>query len=204
MNLRVNFLYFFLIFFFFSIIYVLILCFFINDLKLIIAYFSISHIALVILILFLNRFFSLNFRIIIILAHSISSPILFFFSIILYKNFRSRIIIKISRIFNIKNLYSWLFFIFLIFNISVPPSLNFFREILIFIFCLKYYFVSFISIIILILFSGLISIFLILKLILIKEKIFSSYIIRLEINLTMIFFIFFLFAFILLIFLKNF
>lgn len=90
---------FFFSFLLISSIYILILCFFLNDIKLIIAYFSISHIGLVLISFFLINYSRNNSITIIIISHSISSPLIFLFISILYLDFSSRIINKIRRIF---------------------------------------------------------------------------------------------------------
>lgn len=77
---------------------------------------------------------------------------------------------KIRRIFIQNKLTSWFLFLILILNISLPPSLNFFREILIFSQSLKFNFYLIYFILILFLISGLISIILILKMFINKEK----------------------------------
>jgi len=87
-------------FFFISRAILIFFCLFLNDIKIVIAYFSISHIRMVVLRIFINYFNNLNFCIIIIISHSISSSILFIFNHIFYENFSSRIINKISSIFN--------------------------------------------------------------------------------------------------------
>lgn len=96
---------FILFFFLISNIYILILCYFLNDFKIIIAYFSVSHISLVLISFFLKYDFR-NIRIILIMiAHSISSPLLFFFNNFLYLNYSSRILNKLRSIFIQRKLF---------------------------------------------------------------------------------------------------
>jgi NADH:ubiquinone oxidoreductase subunit 4 (subunit M) len=130
---------------------------------------------MVVLRIFINYFNNLNFCIIIIISHSISSSILFIFNHIFYENFSSRIINKISSIFNFLTFTPWVFFILLLINISIPPRLNFFSEIFILKNILKFnlYFILLFAINFIL--RGIVSILLISKVIIIKENILNCY-----------------------------
>ena len=174
-----------------------------NDLKLIIAYFSVSHISLILISFFLmnkHRNYSI---IIIILSHSISSPLLFFFVSILYLDFSSRIINKIGRIFFKNKIFIWLLFLTLLLNISLPPTINFFREIYIFFMILNFNFILFWLILFLILISGLISIFIIIKILGFKENN-INYNFSINFSFSLIYFMILFLILIIIINLKNF
>lgn len=185
----------FILFLIISRIYILILCFILNDLKTIFAYFSVTHIMLFIISLTIINLFSLKFCFIIIISHSISSRIIFFFFIILYKNYSSRILNKLRRIFSSNNLFSWTLYLLLLINISIPPTFNFFREILILFLSLKYSFKLFLLFSIFIRISGVISIIIVIKTIISKEIIVNFYFKFINLGDYLIFLILFIFHF---------
>lgn len=102
-----------------------------KDLKSLIAYSSVAHIGLVLARLLTITNIGLNGAIIIIIGHGLSSSALFFLVNLIYSKHHSRNIISFKGLFHIfPNLTFW-WFIFISINISAPPSINFFSEILI-------------------------------------------------------------------------
>lgn len=151
-------------------IYIYMICIFCTDLKLTVAFFSIAHIAIIVSRLIIEFSISLKTCILIIISHTISSSALFLLIFIFYSIFSSRILVNRSRMVFMSNMSIWIFYYFLCLNISIPPSLNFFREI---------YFISIISkirsfiifiIILMVIFRGAISVLIIIKSLFMKEE----------------------------------
>lgn len=104
-----------------------------KDLKSLIAYSSVAHIGIILARLFTISSFGLKGAIIIIIAHGLSSSALFFLVNLIYSKFHTRNIISFKGLINIFPNLSFWWFIFLAINISAPPTINIFRELLIFI-----------------------------------------------------------------------
>ena len=104
------------------------ICLFTADVKIIIALSSVSHMTF--LILGLSRLFVDRIKggLLIIISHGFSSSLIFYFFNCLYQRVLTR------RIFISKSLNSYVYLNFLIIvcviNFGVPPSINFFREII--------------------------------------------------------------------------
>jgi len=103
-------------------------CIQILDLKILIAFSSVSHISFAIIRTMSLNYIRLKRSILMYIGHRIISPIMFYFSYILYNNFKTRLINNIKRIRKIKNL----FLLRLLINLRLPPFINFFSEIYIF------------------------------------------------------------------------
>ena len=99
-----------------------------RDLKIIVAYSSICHIRLIAAIGYLNslnRFFT---RLTIILAHGIVSSGLFFCVGVLFYHSNSRIKFFNRGLLSLRGLFSANWIVLLLFNLGVPPLLNFWIE----------------------------------------------------------------------------
>jgi len=102
-----------------------------KDIKALIAYSSVAHIGLVIARIFSLKNIRLSATIIIILGHGLSSSALFLLITIIYINHHTRNILSFKGIINSSpNIIFW-WFLFISVNISAPPTINFFREIII-------------------------------------------------------------------------
>lgn len=101
-----------------------------NDIKRIIAYSSIRHMGLVVFSLNNINRMGLKPFLIIIISHAFCSSGLFY-TVGAYQEKKNRRQIKTNRGLNINILFFILFFILLISNFSMPPSINFLGELLI-------------------------------------------------------------------------
>lgn len=111
---------------------------FIIDLKIIFAYSSIIHINGIILITLRNNFSTEIIFSIIIISHAICSSLIFYMIGIIYEfSFSRRIIINKNIIINNIIIFVTIFFIIFA-NIAIPPIMNFFSEIYIYISILNY------------------------------------------------------------------
>ena len=107
------------------------LCLTIVDLKRLIAYSSIVHMALVILGVLSQRFIGYLGALLAMVAHGVSSPILFLLANVNYSALKSRNILLQKRIATRNPVLRLMWFLFLSANIAAPPRLNLLREILI-------------------------------------------------------------------------
>ena len=98
------------------------------DLKKIIAYSSVAHMNFVILGLISNNIEGLNGSVFLMLAHGIVSSALFICVGVLYDRYHSRLISYYGNIVNFMPLYSTIFFLFILANISFPGTCNFIGE----------------------------------------------------------------------------
>nr|YP_010262108.1 NADH dehydrogenase subunit 4 [Intoshia linei]UIB41611.1 NADH dehydrogenase subunit 4 [Intoshia linei] len=111
-------------------IYSTILCISMNDLKKIIAYSSISHMSFS-LIVFLNmKFIGMLGMMILMISHGILSPSLFFLINPIMKMFGNRNTNLLSNMHMKSLLMFVLMSMMFLMNMSIPPSLNFFSEVL--------------------------------------------------------------------------
>lgn len=100
------------------------------DLKSLIAYSSVGHIALLIARVLLLSRWGFNGRVLIIIAHGLCSSALFFLAFITYQTSQTRsLFITKGLVSLIPNLSIW-WFLFCIFNIAAPPSINLISEII--------------------------------------------------------------------------
>lgn len=102
------------------------------DLKRIIAYSSIAHMNISILGLFTLNIYSIIGSIFLMISHGIISAALFFTIGILYDRYKTRLIKYYSGIVQIMPLFSVLYFLLILGNISFPGTCNFIGEVLIF------------------------------------------------------------------------
>lgn len=121
-------------------------CLILRDLKIIIAVSSVRHMGLASLRLMNLSNHGLMGSMLILISHGFLSPALFFIVNCFYERLLSRSIIFSKRVFSFY--ISFILLVFLVANFCFPPSLNFFREIFIFIaasswrfFCLFFIFV---------------------------------------------------------------
>jgi len=121
-----------------GIVVVGLLCCRLNDLKSLIAYSSVAHMAVILGGIITYRHLGIVGGLILILAHGLCSSGLFCLVNLFYERFMSRRIFLIKGVgcfYGIMGLY---FFILLVGNISGPPSLNYFSEILLLYSLLRY------------------------------------------------------------------
>ena len=102
-----------------------------HDLKSLIAYSSVSHIGLLICGLITSTKIGVYGRVIIIIAHGLTSSALFILANINYDLISSRRVLLSKNVLTLIPILSLWWFIFRIINISAPPSINLIREILI-------------------------------------------------------------------------
>lgn len=104
-----------------------------KDLKALIAYSSVAHIGLILARLFTITIIGKKGAIIIIISHGLSSSALFLLVNLIYYKFHTRNIIIFKGIISFfPNITFW-WFIFTAVNISAPPTINIFREVIIYI-----------------------------------------------------------------------
>jgi NADH-quinone oxidoreductase subunit M len=103
-----------------------------SDLKRIIAYSSVAHMNLIVLGLFSLSHQGIDGAIYLMISHGIVSSALFFCIGILYDRFHTRLLVKFSGLVEIMPIFSVLFFIFTLANMSFPGTANFVGEFLIF------------------------------------------------------------------------
>ena len=102
------------------------------DIKRIIAYASIGHMNICILGLFSLEIHSIAGSILLMIAHGLASAGLFFTIGILYNRFHTKNIKYFNGVVQIMPLFSVFFFFFIVSNFSLPGTLNFVGEFLIF------------------------------------------------------------------------
>ena len=103
-----------------------------TDLKALIAYSSVRHIAILLGGTLTSSSWGWIGIIILIIAHGLTSSALFYIINILYLSFNTRRIFLIKGMLIIFPIFSFWWLIINIFNIRIPPSINFLREIIIF------------------------------------------------------------------------
>lgn len=102
------------------------------DIKRIIAYSSISHMNIAIIGIMTCSPLSLSGSLLLMFGHGIVSGGLFFLIGILYDRFKTKLIFYYSGIFQCMPLFSIVFFLFILGNISMPGTCNFLGESFIF------------------------------------------------------------------------
>ena len=101
------------------------------DLKALVAYSSISHMAVVILGIFSNTIQGIEGAILLSIAHGFVSPALFIcVGGILYNRYHTRILLYYRGMALFMPVFTVLFFLFILFNMGVPLSLNWVGEFL--------------------------------------------------------------------------
>jgi NADH-ubiquinone oxidoreductase chain 4 len=121
-----------------GIILIRFICCRLNDIKALVAYSSVAHIALVISRILGYYSIGIIGSLIIIVGHGISSSGLFCILNIIYEKTSSRRIYLNKGILRIIPLFSFIFFILCISNISAPPTLNLLAELIILIRVIKF------------------------------------------------------------------
>ena len=96
-----------------------------TDLKKFIAYTSIAHMSLVAVALFSCSLFSFIGGNSLLYVHALTSSALFILVTFLYDSFHTRLIFYFRGISNSLPIFSILFFLFILSNIALPPTLNF-------------------------------------------------------------------------------
>uniref|UniRef100_A0AAU6QE24 NADH-ubiquinone oxidoreductase chain 4 n=1 Tax=Laelaps nuttalli TaxID=2902835 RepID=A0AAU6QE24_9ACAR len=100
------------------------------DLKIMIAYSSVCHMSLIISGLFSGNFWGENGFILLMLSHGICSSGLFCLANMYYERFFSRNLLLLKGMSQIFPFLGFFWFILCSFNMSAPPSMNLFSEIL--------------------------------------------------------------------------
>jgi proton-translocating NADH-quinone oxidoreductase chain M len=103
-----------------------------TDMKKIIAYSSVSHLNFCMLGLFSGTTLGLEGSLFVMLSHGIVSSGLFICIGFLYERYKTRLLTYYSGIVHIMPLFSSLFFLFILSNLSFPGTSNFVGELLIF------------------------------------------------------------------------
>jgi NADH-ubiquinone oxidoreductase chain 4 len=133
------------------------ICFRQVDLRKIIAYISIMHIGIVISSVFSFLLYSLFSVFLILLAHGLTSSGLFYSLNCFYERLYSRsIFLAKGGSYILPSLFFW-FTIVISSNISLPPSFNFFSELILCFSVLHYHIINFIVLFILIFMGSLVS-----------------------------------------------
>nr|YP_010381626.1 NADH dehydrogenase subunit 4 [Symplanella brevicephala]UDL72001.1 NADH dehydrogenase subunit 4 [Symplanella brevicephala] len=109
-----------------------------SDLKMMIAYSSVCHMSLAIVGLFTLSTCGKLGSIIMMISHGFVSSGLFFLVGIVYSRFSSRSFFILKGMISILPSLSFFWFMFCIMNMSCPPSINLFSEVLIVISCLSW------------------------------------------------------------------
>nr|QJW34314.1 NADH dehydrogenase subunit 4 [Schoutedenia ralumensis] len=105
-------------------------CFFQSDLKVLIAYSSVVHMGLVIIGLLIFNMLSYSGSLILMVGHGLCSSGLFCLSNICYMRFKSRSMFLNKGLLNIFPFLSFWWFMLCSSNMSFPPSLNLFGELM--------------------------------------------------------------------------
>nr|YP_010381691.1 NADH dehydrogenase subunit 4 [Pseudosymplanella nigrifasciata]UDL72066.1 NADH dehydrogenase subunit 4 [Pseudosymplanella nigrifasciata] len=114
------------------------LCIIQSDLKMLIAYSSVCHMSLVIVGLFTMSMCGFFGSLCLMIGHGFVSSGLFFLVGIVYSRFSSRSFFVLKGLISILPSLSFFWFLFCLMNMSCPPSINLFSEILIVISCLSW------------------------------------------------------------------
>nr|YP_010381704.1 NADH dehydrogenase subunit 4 [Augilina triaina]UDL72079.1 NADH dehydrogenase subunit 4 [Augilina triaina] len=115
-----------------------IICLVQSDLKMLIAYSSVCHMSLVIIGLFTMSMCGVLGSLILMIGHGFVSSGLFFLVGIVYNRFSSRSFFILKGLIGLMPSLSLFWFMFCVMNMSCPPSINLFSEILIVISCLSW------------------------------------------------------------------
>lgn len=122
---------------FYGLLFIRILCYFVNDIKKLIAYSSIAHMTLGIHSLMSIKNLSHISLIMLIFSHGLVSPLLFKIVSIYSEIIGTRTIEVVKGVFEFKIFFIW--FLVVIGNISSPPRLNFVSEIILTIVVLSFH-----------------------------------------------------------------
>lgn len=101
-----------------------------TDIKVLIAYSSVRHLRIAIIAIFRKTSTQILRALIVLSAHGISSPGIFYRAYILYERTHSRSLLINLRTYSFIPLFSMWFFIVVIANIGTPPTFNFMGELL--------------------------------------------------------------------------
>lgn len=134
-------------------------CFRQVDLKKMIAYISIIHMGICISSLFSFYSFSILSVSLMIVAHGFSSSLMFYSLACFYERIHTRRIILVKGATVAMPLYFFFLCLVVFTNMSVPPSLNFFSELLLFFCMVGFYFYTFPFLLLLIFLSSLVSLY---------------------------------------------
>nr|YP_010381613.1 NADH dehydrogenase subunit 4 [Symplanella nigricans]UDL71988.1 NADH dehydrogenase subunit 4 [Symplanella nigricans] len=114
------------------------ICMIQSDLKMLIAYSSVCHMSLAIVGLFTMSNTGVLGSLVLMIGHGFVSSGLFYLVGIVYSRFMSRSLFILSGLISIFPSLSFFWFMFCVMNMSCPPSINLFSEILIVISCLSW------------------------------------------------------------------
>lgn len=99
-----------------------------TDLKRIIAYSSVGHMSLVVMAIYTNNIYSLDGSLYVMLSHGLISGALFFCVGYVYEKYKTRQLCYYSDIVQTMPVFSFIFFIFMLGNISFPGIFSFIGE----------------------------------------------------------------------------
>nr|YP_010693604.1 NADH dehydrogenase subunit 4 [Lynceus grossipedia]WCD23726.1 NADH dehydrogenase subunit 4 [Lynceus grossipedia] len=111
------------------------------DVKSLIAYSSVAHMKLMLMGVFLQCEWGILGAIYLMVAHGFVSSLMFYMANLLYSRFMSRNMMIMKGLMLVMPLFSLLWFMSLIFNMSAPPSLNLLSELMLMISLLSQSFV---------------------------------------------------------------
>jgi NADH-ubiquinone oxidoreductase chain 4 len=94
------------------------------DIKVLIAYSSVRHLSLAISAFFIKRHIVVLGGVLILLAHGVSSPGIFFGAHLMYLRRHSRNLLLNHRFLNLIPIFSFWWFLLCLSNIGAPPTLN--------------------------------------------------------------------------------
>nr|AUJ21378.1 NADH dehydrogenase subunit 4 [Tetragnatha macilenta] len=101
-----------------------------KDLKALIAYSSVAHMGVTLASIMILMKMSISGAIIMMIAHGVSSSALFFLVNMTYQKYHTRNIISMKSIYMINPNLSFWWFMFIMANLSAPPTLNLMGELL--------------------------------------------------------------------------
>nr|YP_009917569.1 NADH dehydrogenase subunit 4 [Manayunkia occidentalis]QLM00888.1 NADH dehydrogenase subunit 4 [Manayunkia occidentalis] len=101
-----------------------------SDFKSLIAYSSVGHMALLVAGVFSNTLWGWSGSLALMIAHGLCSPALFFLAYITYQTTQTRSLFLVKGLLSIMPILSLWWFMFSIFNMATPPSINLLSEIL--------------------------------------------------------------------------
>jgi len=135
-----------------------------TDVKALIAYSSVCHIRLILAGFLSFSFWGAFSSLLLILGHGLSSRALFYTANFYYERFFTRRVAVLNGFRGLYPSFTYFVFLFSIFNIGAPPSINFVRELLLLAAALKWCILLLLIMVLLSLVRGFYSVFLFCKL----------------------------------------
>jgi NADH:ubiquinone oxidoreductase subunit 4 (subunit M) len=127
------------------------ICLFQFDFKSLVAYSSVAHMGLMVVGIFRYLLIGVKGGVVMMIGHGLVSSCLFFLLFVFYVRFFSRRIVVVKGLFFVSPVFFFFWFLFVSFNMGVPPFPSFFSEVFIFICgigldvfnCFGFFFVAF-------------------------------------------------------------